>query len=96
MAQHMTPDEQREFILNIFADFADEPETLIDFIEHAGMDLRALQSAADLPAMIAGHSRSTKGEYEGAPAPNDTLTWPHLPSAGIQTPANRTRKPPGS
>lgn len=81
MAQHMTSNEQRDFILNIFADFADEPETLIDFVEHAGMDLHALPSAADLPAMIAGHYRIKKGEYDVDRAANDLLTWPPVASA---------------
>ena len=89
MAEQMTPAEQREFILNIFADFADEPETLIDFIEHAGMDLRSLQSAGNLPDMIAGHYRIKKGEYDIDRAANDLLTWPPLTSAVFSRLAER-------
>lgn len=89
MKHELTAEEQKELILNIFADFTEKPDELLDFIEHTGMSLRALRDPTDLPELIAGHYRCKKGNYDVDRAANDLLTWPPVASAVFSRLATR-------
>jgi len=73
-----TLQEQKDIIISILADFADEADRLIAYLDHIGFDLCALASPHDLGAAVLGHYRIKAGRYDVDRACNDLASWPPI------------------
>ena len=58
-------DNQRELVLSVFADYADnDVDQLFEFLQHCKIDLSALSHSRQLPDLIAGHFYLAPGVYD--------------------------------
>lgn len=77
-AASLTTEEQKSLILNILDDFASDPDVdaLFGYLQHCGIPLRALRSAADIVPAFLGHYRIRPGLYDVDRACEDLRWWP--------------------
>jgi hypothetical protein len=78
MESEVSSDEARGIILGIYAEFAQRPEELFDYFEHAGFDASVILFARDLPAAWLGFYRVKPGVYDLDAALDDLHTWPPI------------------
>ena len=77
--QELTPAEQREQVLAVFADFAQNSfDELFPYLYHCGITNEVLATAgpAGLAPIILGHYRSKRGKYYIERVAADFLRWP--------------------
>jgi hypothetical protein len=76
----LSPGEQKNIILSIFADFAesDDDGDLLSFLDHVGFDLRVISDVRELPAAFVATYRLKSGKYDLNRAANDLATWPPI------------------
>jgi hypothetical protein len=74
----MTTKAQRDLILGILNDIADDASSVVDYLNHVGFDIAAINSSADLPEAWLGHYRLGQGSYDVDRATSDLLTWPPI------------------
>jgi hypothetical protein len=74
----LSPKEQKNIILGIFADFAesDDDGDLLSYLDHVGFDLRVVRHVKELPAAFVTKYRLKSGKYDLDRAANDLVTWP--------------------
>jgi hypothetical protein len=76
----LSPKEQKNIILGIFADFAesDDAGDLLSYLDHVGFDLRVISHVKELPAAFVAKYRLKTGKYDLDRAANDLVTWPPI------------------
>jgi hypothetical protein len=76
----LSPKEQKNIILGIFADFAesDDDGDLLSYLDHIGFDLRVIRHVKELPAAFVANYRLKTGKYDLDRAANHLVTWPPI------------------
>jgi len=74
----LTLQEQKDVIISILVNFADDGDRLIAYLDHIGFDLGALTSPHDLGDAVLGHYRIKAGRYDVDRACNDFASWPPI------------------
>lgn len=78
MDHDLTTDQQQGLILSIFEDLASDPDDFLLYLEHVGLDLRAIRHIRDLSNLILGHYRISRGKYDVHRAAEDLRWWPPI------------------
>jgi hypothetical protein len=77
-----TPKEQRNMILATFFDFDgddDDGERMLELIDHCRIDVSACNGdVRQLPKVILGHYRVSRGHYDLDRVARDLLTYPPI------------------
>ena len=55
MTPPMTTDEQRNMVLSILVNFADEPDNSVNYLDHVGFDIGTLSDPKELPHAWVAH-----------------------------------------
>ncbi len=91
---YLPPDEAKAMLVNILADFADEPDQMVNYLDHVGFDVSALGTHKDLPAAWVAHYRIGQGTYDTDRAFLDYVTWGPMASEIVRLQAEQRKGSP--
>ena len=80
----LTTDEQKNFILNLVFDDELDGQGLLDYLEHIGFEIAALEDTKELPKAVLGHYRIKQGEYDVDRAVMDLATYAPITAAIVE------------
>lgn len=82
--------EQKSIILNIFADFCIDADTMRSYLDHIGFDIGAISHPRELRVAYLGHYKLRNGTYDVEKACKDFACWPPV-AAEIRRLKRKTR-----
>ncbi len=77
-------DEQKNIILNLVFDEELDGQGLLDYLEHIGFEIAALEDTKELPEAVLGHYRIRQGEYDVDRAAMDLATYGPVAAAIVE------------
>ena len=84
MPKKLTVDEQKNLILNTVFDEEQEPAEFLNYLDHIGFDINAVENTKQLPDAVLGHYRLKQGEYDIDRAAMDLATYGPVAAAIVK------------